>query len=133
MLLGDICDWISKANSVSTFQLALLNNDVDDACSNLYIGQDLCLGTDTYDCKETYTVVDNDTCDGIIESNSLNSTALYQNNPQINVDCSNIYIGEVLCVANDAFAYPNIVEVTTEESTTYLANANAYEDLPWCE
>lgn len=34
------------------------------------------------------------------------NTTLYSNNPQINSDCSNIYIGEVLCVDTNTFAYP---------------------------
>jgi len=32
----------------------------------------------------------------------INDTMLYTNNPQIDDVCSNIYIGEVLCVANTA-------------------------------
>jgi hypothetical protein len=39
----------------------------------------------------------------------INSTILYANNPQIDEYCSNIYIGEVLCVANQV-ASPEEVE-----------------------
>ena len=40
-----------------------------------------------------------DTCDAIAASYNLNTTILYENNPQIDSQCHNIYIGEVLCVS----------------------------------
>lgn len=36
----------------------------------------------------------------------MDNSTLYSNNPQINGDCSNIYIGEVLCVDTVAYSYP---------------------------
>lgn len=40
---GDICDWISKSQNVSTYQLAAVNVGIIDAtCSNLEPGQNLC-------------------------------------------------------------------------------------------
>ena len=36
----------------------------------------------------------------------MSNSTLYSNNPQINPDCSNIYVGEVLCVDTNTFAYP---------------------------
>ncbi|KAJ3576826.1 hypothetical protein NP233_g155 [Leucocoprinus birnbaumii] len=99
---GDICDSISAANKVSTYQLAVVNHGiVDDSCSNLMPGDSICLGWPGEDCTNTYVVQDNDTCDGINAAHGLNSTILYLNNPQINEACDNIYIGEVLCVANN--------------------------------
>lgn len=47
------------------------------------------------DCTTTYVIQANDTCDQITASHAINSTMLYANNPQINVDCTNLYIGEV--------------------------------------
>lgn len=35
---------------------------------------------------------------------AINATMLYANNPQIDEYCSNIYIGEVLCVANQVLS-----------------------------
>lgn len=37
----------------------------------------------------------------------IDAGVLYNNNPQINDECSNIYIGEVLCVDTDSFSYPS--------------------------
>ncbi|KZT52350.1 carbohydrate-binding module family 50 protein, partial [Calocera cornea HHB12733] len=104
---GDTCDGISRSVSVSTYQLAMLNPVIDDACSNLEIGANLCLGlTDGSDCQTTYTVAGGDTCDGITGQFAINSTFLYMNNPQIDSGCDNIYVGEVLCVGNKVYALP---------------------------
>jgi len=97
---GDICDRISAANNASTYQLAIVNHGIINAeCSNLVPGQSYCLGTKDEDCKTTTVVVAGDTCDGIQAKAGINSTLLWLNNPQINEDCTNIYVGEVLCTA----------------------------------
>ncbi|CDZ97770.1 Chitinase [Phaffia rhodozyma] len=130
---GDICDSISKENKVSTFQLSFDNNGVDDVCSNLQIGQELCLGTDSADCTDVYVVTSGDTCSKIASAFSIDSSILLKNNPQIETGCTNIYVGEVLCVAAQAIAYPETVTITSETSPSYLASADAYEELPWCD
>ncbi|TFK61871.1 hypothetical protein BDN72DRAFT_849307 [Pluteus cervinus] len=93
---GDICDGISAAQNVSTYQLAVVNNGViDNSCSNLSSNTTICLGWTGEDCSTTYTVEEDDTCEGIQTAYGVNSTILYLNNPQINEECDNIYIGEV--------------------------------------
>ena len=47
-----------------------------------------------------------DTCDAIASAHNVNTTLLHENNPQINPDCTNIYIGEVLCVASSVIVPP---------------------------
>ncbi|KAF8347712.1 hypothetical protein F5887DRAFT_953793 [Amanita rubescens] len=98
---GDICDGIGGANNVSTYQLAAVNQGViDPSCANLKPGKTICLGMPGEDCTTTYTVGNGDTCDGIQTKTGINATLLHTNNPQINHECTNIYIGEVLCIAN---------------------------------
>ncbi|EJT99627.1 hypothetical protein DACRYDRAFT_23701 [Dacryopinax primogenitus] len=107
IVAGDTCDGISRAVGASTYQLAMLNPTIDDACSNLQIGQPLCLGlTDGSDCTTTYTVAGGDSCDAITNQFAINSTLLFLNNPQIDSACDNIYVGEVLCVGNQLFTLP---------------------------
>ncbi|KAG9087065.1 hypothetical protein FRC06_002754 [Ceratobasidium sp. 370] len=107
---GDWCDTISQAHNVSTYQLSTVNADkIDDACTNLEVGQVLCLGTKGEDCTITHTVAAGDTCDRVMMGAAINDTVLYHNNPQIDEYCSNIYVGEVLCVA-DAFISPAEVD-----------------------
>lgn len=82
--------------SVHSFQLAAVNSGkYNEQCTDLAVGSVLCLGTAGEDCKDTYTVKEGDTCDGVTSASGMNSTILYLNNPQINKDCTNIYIGEV--------------------------------------
>lgn len=95
---GDICDSISAANNASTYQLAAINSGtIDSTCGNLAAGNSICLGTSGEDCQATYVVQDNDTCEGIMGVYGINSTMLMTNNPNIEADCSNIYVGEVSC------------------------------------
>lgn len=72
-------------------------------------------------------------CDSISAASSLNSTILYLNNPQIDSACSNIYIGEVLCVSSTVYSYPETVTIASTEAPAYIASADSYEDLPWCD
>ncbi|KAI0639201.1 hypothetical protein C8Q77DRAFT_1267918 [Trametes polyzona] len=105
---GDICDSISAANNASTYQLAVVNADAIDAgCTNLQVGQVLCLGTEGEDCKNTHVVQPNETCDVLTGTYNINSTLLYANNPQIDAECNNLYVGEVVCVA-ETIAVPNV-------------------------
>ncbi|KIY50219.1 hypothetical protein FISHEDRAFT_17040, partial [Fistulina hepatica ATCC 64428] len=92
---GDYCDTISVSQNASTFQLAYLNSAIDANCSNLYINETLCLGLTGEDCTSTYVVGTNDTCESISNSTGVNTTMIYFNNPQIDDECSNIYLSEV--------------------------------------
>jgi LysM repeat protein len=130
VMAGDYCDKISAAQNVSTYQLAVSNaNAVGEDCSNLQIGQQLCLATtDAEDCRTTYTVIPDDTCEGIAAKNSLNSTILLLNNPQINGDCSNIYVDEVLCTEQTVKVAPvpaNGVTVKAPQTTIFVTQTPA--------
>jgi len=144
---GDTCDGISAAKNSSTYQLATVNNPtIDDACSNLAINQTICLGTTGEDCQTTYIIQPNDTCDAITTNAGINATMLYTNNPQINTDCSNIYVGEVLCTANQVLVPPAPANKPTSSVSVAPGTATAApaptqapasddddDDLPWCE
>lgn len=109
----------------NSYQLAVSNaNAVGEDCTNLQIGQQLCLATtDAEDCRTTYTVIPDDTCEGIAAKNSLNSTILLLNNPQINGDCSNIYVDEVLCTEQTVKVAPvpaNGVTVKAPQTTIFV-------------
>ncbi|KAG1727484.1 uncharacterized protein EDB91DRAFT_1164030 [Suillus paluster] len=150
---GDICDSISAANSVSTYQLAVVNTGIiDEACDNLVVGQSYCLGWQGQDCTTTYVVKAGDDCYGISYAAGTNTTILYANNPQINEDCTNIYVGEVpqyfsvstqfLKVSFRYCAHRTTVQVPappasgTTPATSIPATAtpaNPDGDLPWCD
>ncbi|TFK32311.1 hypothetical protein BDQ12DRAFT_521843 [Crucibulum laeve] len=93
---GDWCDTISANKNVSTYQLAVVNQGIiNSECTNLIPGNSICLGNEKEDCSTTYVIKADDSCENIASSHGLNSTILRMNNPQINDDCNNIYIGEV--------------------------------------
>ncbi|KAF8907750.1 hypothetical protein CPB85DRAFT_1223114 [Mucidula mucida] len=93
---GDICDSISAANNVSTYQLATINEGyIDATCSNLDPGATICLGYENEDCTSTHVVKAGDLCESIAAEYSIDIASLYNNNPNILDDCSNIYVGEV--------------------------------------
>jgi len=130
---GDICDGISAAQNVSTYQLAVLNPDINAQCSNLMPGQSLCLGTAGEDCTDTYVVQPNDTCEEVADAHKVDLGVLYHNNPQLHPTCDNMYIGEVLCVASTDVAPPlpsGAIPATSIPATAYPA---APTDLPWCD
>lgn len=99
-------------------------------------------------------IVADDTCEGIAKAHNVNTTLLHENNPQIDPECSNIYIGEVLCVATKVIVPPPAatdksfptppnasppVPVKTPEPTVDTPKPDEGdddyddEDLPWCD
>ena len=72
-----------------------MNPGIDSICHNLTPGEVLCLGTEGEDCTTTHVVASGDSCDGLMSTYAINATLLYNNNPQIDSACDNIYTGEV--------------------------------------
>ncbi|KAJ7595836.1 hypothetical protein C8J56DRAFT_390590 [Mycena floridula] len=151
---GDICNSIGAANNVSTYQLQTINYPkVDSACSNLVIGDNICLGYQGEDCSTTYVVGADDTCEVIANNHRLNTTILFLNNPQIHTSCDNIYTGEVLCVSSTVQAPPSSgVDFDSDSDSAPSASSTAQavsatsdtsdsgddgddddDDLPFCD
>jgi len=102
---NDTCDILSARDSVSTFQLANANPVIDTFCDNIFPGENLCLGLVGEDCTTVVTIQSGDSCSSIATAASIPVTTLLANNPNVNTDCTNIYPGEVLCVASEIFNY----------------------------
>jgi len=138
---GDICDGISRAQNVSTYQLAAVNSaTVDATCSNLQIGEVLCLGTPGEDCTDIHFVADADSCSTIQTTYGLNSTILLQNNPNVDEACDNLYTGLALCVATTVMAPPipaGFFNNNTTGSVDWVPvspdDVGDDEDLPYCD
>ncbi|KAL1745893.1 hypothetical protein HDZ31DRAFT_35374 [Schizophyllum fasciatum] len=104
---GQTCDSLSAKHGVSTYQLAIINAGViNEDCTNLIAGQEYCIGYDAEDCSNVWVVEAQQSCADITGATGLNQTLLQENNPQISDDCSNLYVGEVLCVADHAVHPP---------------------------
>ncbi|KAJ7654787.1 hypothetical protein B0H17DRAFT_1163488 [Mycena rosella] len=143
---GDICDSISAANNVSTYQLKTINAGyIDAGCGNLIPGDDICIGYAAEDCSTTYVVVPDDTCEAITAAHGIADEILRTNNPQINAECDNIYIGEVLCVSSlvqvphSGALTGGFVAATTASEPAPTASQEAEgededdDDLPYCD
>ncbi|KAI0249274.1 hypothetical protein BJV78DRAFT_1129951 [Lactifluus subvellereus] len=138
---GDFCDKISAAHNVSTYQLAVVNPSINSDCTNLLPGQILCLGLSEGDCTTTYVVKPDDDCDIVSFAHQINSTVFRSNNPQLNANCSNMYIGEVLCTAQTVTVshpppggkVPATAIPTTAAPSKHTDGPVSEDDLPWCD
>ncbi|KAJ7312754.1 hypothetical protein DFH08DRAFT_1044001 [Mycena albidolilacea] len=94
---GDTCDFIAVENNVSISQLHL---NLGGLCV-LVPRSTICLGYTGRDCTTTCVVGPDDSWGTIEDAFSINAVLLYGHNPQIDANCDNLYIGEVLCVSSD--------------------------------
>ena len=88
-------------------------------------------------------VVGGDTCDAVAAAHNVNTTLLHENNPQINPECTNIYVGEVLCVASSVvappppsgkpFPIPSTAVPANPASTPQSNDDDDDDDLPYCD
>ncbi|KAJ6542358.1 glycoside hydrolase superfamily [Mycena vulgaris] len=98
---GDTCAAIESRTGVSDSQLHALNPSVNSGCTNLQLGQVLCLsggGGSGGGCAQTYTVVSGDTCAAIESRNGVSDSQLHALNPSINGGCTNLQLGQILCL-----------------------------------
>ncbi|KAF5383492.1 hypothetical protein D9757_006090 [Collybiopsis confluens] len=95
---GDNCVAIAAKFNVTDAALLAANPAVDANCDNLFIGQQLCIPLPPANCKSQYTVVAGDNCVAIAAEFSVSDAALLAANPAVNAQCSNLSVGELLCI-----------------------------------
>lgn len=109
VVAGDLCSTIASKNGISTDTLLKLNPPVNASCSNLGIGQELCVAAGAGGaavqsgggaCKKEVTVVAGDQCKTIAAANGIDTGKLQSLNSAVNAGCTNLSIGQKLCVAN---------------------------------
>ncbi|KAF8149608.1 hypothetical protein K438DRAFT_1503971, partial [Mycena galopus ATCC 62051] len=91
---GDTCSSIESKNGVSDAQLHALNPAINSGCTNLQVGQTLCLVASTgvgAGCTQTYTVVSGDTCAAIELKTGVSDAQLHALNPAINSGCTSMF------------------------------------------
>ncbi|KAJ6450361.1 hypothetical protein C8R45DRAFT_849030, partial [Mycena sanguinolenta] len=92
---GDTCGAIESRTGVSDSQLHALNPSINSGCTNLQIGQVLCLssggGSPPSGCTTTYTVVSGDTCAAIESRTGVSDSQLHALNPSINSGCTSMF------------------------------------------
>ncbi|KAI0367327.1 hypothetical protein BV20DRAFT_1037822 [Pilatotrama ljubarskyi] len=91
-----------QVTGVCSFQLESVSADkVNANYSNLAIGEPLCLRIIGQDCDIVHVVEAADSCEAIAEVAGTTVDILLANNPNVDSECINISIGEVLCVADE--------------------------------
>ena len=85
-----------------SFQLSHINTFINTACDNLVPGEVLCVAEKGKDCQPVHVVRAGDTCETIALGGRTTRPILIVNNPNINGNCSNLAVGEVVCVAQSA-------------------------------
>ncbi|KAJ7271763.1 hypothetical protein C8J57DRAFT_1064894, partial [Mycena rebaudengoi] len=89
---GDTCSHIESTHGVSDAQLHTLNPSINSGCTNLQIGQVLCLSSGSggrgSGCMQTYTVQSGDTCSHIESTIGISDAQLHTLNPSIDSGCT---------------------------------------------
>ncbi|KIK69073.1 carbohydrate-binding module family 50 protein, partial [Collybiopsis luxurians FD-317 M1] len=93
---GDICQTIAAQFNVTIADLEAANPSIDSGCTNLAIGQVLCIPA-AANCSSgvTYVVKDGDVCINIANMFNITFQQLETANPEIDANCDNLSIGEV--------------------------------------
>ncbi|KAI7861662.1 hypothetical protein BDF14DRAFT_286883 [Spinellus fusiger] len=81
----------------------------------------------TVNCNKTYVVVPKDTCSNIGKAFNITTTNLRKWNPSINSKCTNLYIGQTLCMSPPTTSSSVIAppQSTSASATTSAATTSA--------
>lgn len=106
---GDNCNKIASKFSTSFSNLRTLNSSINSGCTNLQVGQKVCVkkGTSSSSsgstssatsgsCKSYHTVKAGETCNKIRGGTSLSQ--FLKLNPSVNSGCTNLQVGKKYCV-----------------------------------
>ncbi|KAJ3726936.1 hypothetical protein EV361DRAFT_321428 [Lentinula raphanica] len=96
---GDICQTIAAEFNITISDLEAANPSINSGCTNLAIGEVLCIpGASACPSGVTYVVKDGDVCIDIANMFNITLAALDASNPEIDANCDNLSIGERLCI-----------------------------------
>ena len=85
-------------SNISSYNIQQINPP--NTCSTLQAGASICIDSPQNNCSATYVVDGSEGCFDIAQDHNIPLDELYSLNPNVDsVDCTNIYFGEVLCVA----------------------------------
>ncbi|KAG5637273.1 hypothetical protein H0H81_005167 [Sphagnurus paluster] len=109
VLVGDDCDTISaRAVSMHTHVAPQLNPTINAACTNLIGGTAICTDSALNNCGSVYAVKGTEGgCAGIATALKITLAQLLSLNPNVNAQCTNIYVGEMLCTSQRAAGTPS--------------------------
>ncbi|KAK7039900.1 hypothetical protein R3P38DRAFT_2696023 [Favolaschia claudopus] len=93
---GDNCNLIESKFHIGFSDILRWNPEVSTTCSNLNLASYCVLGSGA--CSKLYTVVSGDSCGAIESKQSITDAKIHAENTWINSACSNIQIGQNICV-----------------------------------
>jgi len=112
---GDNCTYIiATSPPLTTAQFFKQNPLIYPNCTNLIAGQSVCVSVPGT-CTTTYAVKSGDVCTSIAAKYNQTLAQLMVNNPAINKDCTNLQLGQVMCIVPPATA--TTVAATTAPPT----------------
>ncbi|KAJ3986244.1 hypothetical protein F5890DRAFT_1505360 [Lentinula detonsa] len=96
---GDFCQTIAAQFNVTISDLEAANPSINSGCTNLAIGEVLCIpAASACPSGVTYVVKAGDVCIDIADMFNVTLAALDASNPEVDADCDNLSIGERLCI-----------------------------------
>ena len=110
---GDTCNAIGAKFGISGAAIINANSNINAGCTNLQIGEVLCIPGTTPACASKYTVVQGDTCNSIGAKFGVTAAAIISaNSNNVNSGCTNLNIGEILCIPGAPSQTPVAVPTT---------------------
>ncbi|KAJ7669789.1 hypothetical protein B0H17DRAFT_949075, partial [Mycena rosella] len=94
VMSGNTCLLIESKTGVSDAQLHALDPSINSPCTGTFPFH-LCM---SIVADFTYNVVSGDTCVSIESKTGVSDSQLHVLNPPINGGCTNLQIGQVLCI-----------------------------------
>ncbi|KAJ7140505.1 hypothetical protein C8R43DRAFT_588687 [Mycena crocata] len=95
---GDTCTAMDAGAHIAFSDFLRWNPEINVDCTNIQLSAAYCVGGGGAACGKVYTVVSGDSCAAIVKSQGITQARLNALNPQINAACSNLGVGENLCV-----------------------------------
>ncbi|KAJ7030545.1 hypothetical protein C8F04DRAFT_961483, partial [Mycena alexandri] len=106
---GDICATIENTFGISLTQIIALNPEINSQCTNFFAEEAYCVSSAAITgppanlvvegCVDYYTIESGDTCNLVAGEWGLSFTQYIALNPEINVQCTNLFLGLAYCVA----------------------------------
>jgi LysM repeat protein len=96
---GDFCSTIAAQFNITVADLEGANSQINSDCTNLAIGEVLCIpAAAACPSNVTYVVQSGDVCIDIANKFNVTLAALDASNPEIDANCDNLAVGERLCI-----------------------------------
>ncbi|KAJ6538819.1 hypothetical protein DFH09DRAFT_71517 [Mycena vulgaris] len=95
---GNTCTSMDTGAGIAFADFLRWNPEINVGCTTIQLGAAYCVGGGGSACAKVYTVVSGDSCAAIVKSQGVTQARINALNPQINAACSNLGVGENICV-----------------------------------